>query len=74
MIQSKFKCPCCQRPLTVEIQGLAWYLFCGHGPCKSSVANDGALGDTEKAAADRLEALMEAAGEIPEVGEKGTLW
>lgn len=43
-------CPCCRNPLSVgfnlaEQKFIAW---CGHGPCPSTRANDGAFGRTEE--------------------------
>lgn len=63
--KSAFLCPGCQQPLNVEpaqtfAPGVVHVsLWCGCGPCPSEAANQGAVGETEAQALNRLRIAVE---------------
>ena len=52
--KSTYRCPVCKQPLCIESTGDGVILWCGHGPCTSQRANDGADGLTERLAYEAL--------------------
>lgn len=56
------KCPACNQPLHVgfEISHNEFVAWCGHGPCKSEKANNGAYGKTEEQAQQNLIKQLES--------------
>lgn len=60
-MKSRYVCPSCKKPLIVERGGEFMFgIHCGHGPCRSTKANDGAEADTEKRAFEILRKNIEA--------------
>jgi len=56
MNTSRYCCPVCRQPLRLKSTPNGFVLYCGYGPCRSKVSNDGAFGLSEQAA---FEALLE---------------
>ena len=60
-------CPSCQQPLMHAIslaEGSTHIVWCGYGPCKSLVSNDGAEGETFEEAFTVLRRRIEEEEEI----------
>jgi hypothetical protein len=47
---SIYYCPCCKKPLEVEVQPDGVRLYCGHGPCPCNEMNDGESGENAEEA------------------------
>lgn len=54
-MKSIYRCPSCNNLLCVDFHNGLFVLWCGHGPCPSYAANDGAEGATEAGAFGLLE-------------------
>jgi hypothetical protein len=64
MTKSVHACPACGNPLSVKTcapnKREFVILYCGHGPCKSKAANDGAIAGTEARAFEELKRAINA--------------
>lgn len=58
--ETAHKCPACGKPLLAEKTPEGWAVWCGYGPCRSRVSNDGVVGTTIDFAAMWLIARVHA--------------
>lgn len=68
--KTDFKCPgsgTLPHYFNVKQEGELWVAWCGHGPCPSYVANDGAVGTTPGEACQILEDLVSRDPDLPKL-------